>query len=347
MRRYHWFWTLFWIGTSYAQWQEGVGTHFQALGSPYGGCGVPDEVLAQQGASAYVALNAFHAPGDYRPAGSFGKRPLQGTDTLWRGLYEDGKNCGRWIEVELGDDCQAPNGGAQGETVCDNETGWVADERNGALLYAIVADECTDDNVWCRDVAGHLDLHTPALNSFQLPSGEPIAPYAFLVDGQWITTEWNNRKLRWRFIESPSKGVDVQIYFTQGSQDYWKRILITQLPNGIHGVEQKVGEEWIAATMGAAMGQMWILPRRPDLPEPHWIRIRDAMDSLVFGGRIYAISRPESCGETCEKAAHLADVEAIGGIDPTQVGITHFRKGRTMDTMRWPWTDLLGRHVKE
>jgi len=97
MRRYHWFWTLFWISTSYAQWQEGVGTHFQALGSPYGGCGVPDDVLAKQGASAYVALNAFHALGDYRPAGSFGKRPLR-IDTLWRGLYEDGKNCGRRVD---------------------------------------------------------------------------------------------------------------------------------------------------------------------------------------------------------------------------------------------------------
>ncbi len=47
-------------------------------------------------------------------------------------------------------------------------------------------------------------------------------------------------------------------------------------------MEKIVGEEWIAATMGAAMGQMWILPRRPDLPEPHWIRIRDAMDSRLW-----------------------------------------------------------------
>lgn len=346
MRYHSIYWAFFITSSSFAQWQEGVGTHFQALGQPYGGCGVPDAILTQEGASAYVALNAFHSPGDYRSAGSFGKRPLQGQDTVWRGAYEDGRNCGRWIEIELGDDCLVPNGGAKGETVCGNETGWVSDDRNGAVLYAVVADECTDDNVWCRDVAGHLDIHTPALNEFRMPNGDGIAPYAFLQDGQWVTSDWNNRKLRWRFVEAPQKGQDVQIFYTEGSQDYWQRILITRLPNGIHGVEQKVGDEWIPATMGAAMGQMWILPR-PDLPEPHWIRIRDVQDSLIFGGRLYAIRRPAECGETCSDAAHPALVEAMGGIDPRQVRISKARNQRIDSVERWRWVDLLGRIRRE
>jgi hypothetical protein len=301
---------------------EGVATHFQAIGYPYGACGVPEAILAEENSLDYVALNVFDSPGDYRAPGAFGNRPLMGADTVWLGTYDNGRNCGRWIEVELGDDCTVANGGEAGSPICGGGTGWVADGRNGAILKAIVTDQCSDNNAWCRDNPGHLDIHTPALNHFRFPSGDSIAPYAFFQGGAWITTNYNNRKVKWHFTSAPAGIGDIHIHYTQGSKPGWRRILVTNLPNGIHGVDQWVGLDvngkdlWQKSQMEGDMGQMFILPRA-DLPDPQKIRVWDVNDSLLYGGRTYSISLPASCATECAGASIPVDYQASGGQDPT------------------------------
>lgn len=293
-------------------WQEGVGTHFQAIGSPYGACGVPESVLAEEDALDYVALNVFDAPGNYQPPGDFGKRPLEGTNAQWLGAYDNGRNCGRWLEVELGDDCKVANGGEAGSPICGGGTGWQADALNGAKLFAIVTDQCTDNNAWCRDNASHLDLHTPALNHFKLPSGAYIPPYATESNGSWYTSSYNNRKVKWKFVKAPHLNGDLHIFFSIDSKPQWRRIMITNLPNGIHGVEQWDGAQWAKASMEGDMGQLFILPR-PELPEPHKIRIIDAEDKLVYDGRTYSCTIPAQCTNGCPSAAVPAECIAEGG----------------------------------
>ena len=297
-------------------WTEGVGTHFQAIGAPYGACGVPETVLQTEDALDYVALNVFDAPGNYSPPGDFGPRPLAGADTADMGAYANGHNCGRWIEITLGDDCSVANGGEAGKPVCGGGSGWKSDSLNGATLKAIVTDQCSDNNAWCRDVPGHLDIHTPSLNHFRMPGGALIPPYATLTGNAWVTTGYNNRKVRWRFSTPPTQQGDIHIHYTQGSGPWWRRILITNLPNGIHGVEQYLGNgQWAPARMDADMGQQWILPH-PELPEPMRIRVRDADDSLIFGGRTYVFSLPASCDSQCTEPAVQVTYAAEGGRDP-------------------------------
>src|SRR5690349_24619090 len=68
----------------------GNATYFDALGSPYGGCGLPQAQLDTQN---FVALNVYNTPGDY----GFYPRPLAGADLAKMGLWNNGLNCGRWI----------------------------------------------------------------------------------------------------------------------------------------------------------------------------------------------------------------------------------------------------------
>jgi hypothetical protein len=293
-------------------WQEGAATHFQAIGSPYGACGVPESVLAKENALDYIALNVFDAPGDYRSPGDFGSRPLTGDALSYLGAYANGANCGRWVEIELGDDCTVANGGEAGNPICGDGVGWKADSLNGAKLFAIVTDQCSDNNAWCRDNPGHIDLHTPALNHFKLPGGELIPPYAIESNGFWTASNYNNRKVKWRFISAPNISGDIHIYFAKEAKPGWRSMYFTNLPNGIHGVEQWDGTQWVAAQMSGDMGQMFVLPR-PDLPEPHKIRILDANDQLVYAGREYSCSLPAECVNGCPNADTPATCTAAGG----------------------------------
>ena len=182
---------------------QGVATNFQAIGSPYGACGVPESVLASEAGDFnvrkvseldYVALNVFNAPNNYQSAGDFGTRPLTGADTVWLGAYDNGRNCGRWVEITLGDECNGQNGGAIGTGICTGGTGWYADSLNGSKLMALVTDQCSDNNEWCRDIPGHLDIHTQSLNHFRLANDFLIPPLATVdASGSWTAKHWNNR----------------------------------------------------------------------------------------------------------------------------------------------------------
>ena len=143
------------FGSQQDQSFDGVATHFDSLGIPYGGCGVPENILET---TNYVALNVQDTPNDYS---TFLQRPI--ADSSKVGAWDNGRNCGRWVHVTMGDFCQGSmNSGQKGSGLCQGGN-WVADEFDGAGLDMLVTDSCQDDNVWC----------SPPL---RLKSSSPVSP---------------------------------------------------------------------------------------------------------------------------------------------------------------------------
>lgn len=276
---------------------SGVSTHFEALGTPYGGCGVPPDLVETD---YYVALNVYDSPG----IGTMWPRPLKGQDTLYKGEFNNGRNCGRWVKVAIMEDCiGGTNDGALGQTFCRGSNAkWINDKYSYAYLNMIVTDACGDNNGWCRDSKYHLDLHTPSLNKFE-KAGVAVA--------DMYPTHFNNRKISWEYIKAPQYNGDVDIYFMQNAQYYWSSILINHLENGIHAVEQKVGDKWVRLTMNSDMGQAYILETAEP---PYRIRIVDAEDRYVKGGREYLFSFPQTCGAKCSAPATKVDYQVFDPI---------------------------------
>lgn len=260
---------------------EAVSTHFYGLGSPYGGCGVPQDTLETE---HFVALNVFNSPNIYDQW----PRPITGDDLQYMGEFQNGMNCGRWVRVTMGENCSGINDGARDEPFCRNGSGWFDDQYSGATLDFIVADSCGDDNAWCRDSQYHLDFSMHSLSQFTL-DGAPV--------GEMLPDNFNNRKIRWQYIEAPDYSDDISIFFMKGAQEYWPTILITNLRNGIHSVEQLVDNEWITVERNHDMGQSFILEMI--FEGSYIIRVRDVNDELINDGRQYVFDLPESCGEIC------------------------------------------------
>jgi hypothetical protein len=316
---------------------EGMATHFLGVGYPYGACGVPDEVAASEGAIDtltgqanpfdYVALNVYDTPGNY---GSM-THPLVGADTVKMGVYNNGLNCGRWIKLALGDTCDGANDGAAGKPFCRGGSGWHPNAYTGAGIYAVVFDQCTDGNAWCRDSKYHLDLHTPILGRLRKngallpplatpvldPSGKPKAdpnnPWAI----EYQVSGFTNPKVVWDFVPAPNYQGEPRFHFSQGSKLYYMRLMVTHLPNGLHGVEQLVGNQWKKATMEGDAGQLWILPD-PSTTKPQ-VRLIDAQDKLVMDGRTWTIEYPAACNGDCRTPATAPQsVKGEGGSLPVK-----------------------------
>lgn len=260
-----------------------VGTWFDGLGQPYGGCGVAQSILESED---FVALNVYHTPGSYS---AFPVRPLQGADTAVMGEFANGRNCGRWVEVTLDSICLGTNDGAPGLPFCRG-TGarWVADAYSGATLDLLVTDACGDGNAWCRDSRRHLDLSKVSLTRFR-KDGKVMADL--------LPNHWNNRALKWKYIEAPGYSGDIRIHYLKAAKLYWAPIVITRLPKGIHAVEQWVDGAWKSAGRISDMGQAFQLTTGG---KTYRIRLRDAEDQLVHGGREYVFSEPTAlCGTEC------------------------------------------------
>jgi len=260
----------------------GNATYFDALGSPYGGCGLPQAQLDTQN---FVALNVYNTPGDY----TFYPRPLAGADLAKMGIWNNGLNCGRFIQVTVGDYCTGVNDGAPNQAFCRNGS-WVSDQYNGATLTMQVADSCGDSNAWCRDDPYHLDLAKDSLNLFA-KSGTAV--------GDMYPNHWNNRHLSWQFVNAPGYTGDIRIGFIQGAQVYWPAIAVSHLANGIHGVEYLSGGTWQTAKMNSDMGQSYIIGGLTAASSQFQIRVRGVDDQLINGGRVYSFALPAACGSTC------------------------------------------------
>jgi len=291
------------IGISaYSQPYQGVATHFEALGTPYGGCGVPPELVETDN---YVALNVYASPG----VGTMWTRPLKGADTLHMGMFANGTNCGRWLKVTIGEDCiDGTNDGALGQQFCRGTNAkWLNDKYSGATLYMIVTDACGDNNGWCRDSKFHLDLHTPSLNRFE-QNGVPV--------NDMLPLHFNNRKINWEFVEAPNYSGDIDIYFLEKAQYYWPAIMINHLRNGISRVEQKINGKWVTINPNSDMGQAFILK---DFTQPYTIRAYDIYGNLINGGREYTMSLPATCNNGCTGASTKTTFVAKDSIYTQQI----------------------------
>ncbi len=274
----------------------GNSTYFDGLGSPYGGCGLPQANLDTQN---FIALNVYDTPNDY----NFYPRPVTGPNLGKRGMWNNGLNCGRWVRVSVGDFCTGTNDGAPGQAFCRNGS-WVADAYKGATLDMIVADSCGDSNAWCRDDPYHIDLSKNSLNLFSR-NGTPV--------GDMFPNHYNNRRMTWQFISAPGYSGDINIGFLSGAQVWWPAISVSHLANGIHGVEYLQNGAWVAAAMNSDMGQSYIIGGTAQGANQFQIRVRDAADQLINGGRIYNFTIPASCGSSCGPAFTQVTYTTSGG----------------------------------
>jgi Cellulose binding domain len=273
-------------------------THFDGLGQPYGGCGLPQAELETQD---FVALNVYNTPGNY----DFFPRPLPIGDPKI-GIWNNGHNCGRWVKVTIGDICTGTNDGAPSQPFCRNGS-FVPDAYNGATLNMLVADSCGDSNAWCRDDPYHLDLATPSLNRF-LRNGVPV--------NDMNPNHWNNRHLSWSFIPAPNYTGDIRIGFLQAAQRWWAAISVSHLPNGIHGVEYLQNGTWQTAQMNGDMGQSFIISGLVAGGTDFQIRVRDGQDALLNNARVYSFSLPASCASQCSPA-YTGVAYTTGATPPT------------------------------
>jgi len=334
---------------------EGMSTHFNGVGYPYGACGVPDEIAwkeagmdtasGQGNPFDYVALNVFDTPGNYASPGSMGKRPLTGSDTLKMGTYRNGRNCGRWIKITFGQECDGINDGAQNQPFCRNGTGWFTDDHTGGSIHAIVFDQCSDGNAWCRDSRYHLDLHSPILNRLR-KDGQLLSPLAQptgKVDpnnryaAEYQVTGFNNRKIEWEFVPAPAYRGEPRFWFSEASKPYYTRVIVTHLPNGIHKLQQWDGSNWKDALMEGDAGQMWILPNAGQ--NSFKLRIVDAQDALAMGGRTWSMDFPKACGDVCTAPATSADNLVGSGGAPIDTVAHHDTQGSSATNSVSPPTE--------
>ena len=261
----------------------GNATHFDGLGELAGGCGIPQHVLETQN---FVALNVQHTPGNYSDGYS---RPIAQQYAHHVGAFENGRNCGRWVQVTIGDYCLGNNNGQPGAGFCQGagESPWISDHLNGATLEMLVADSCQDGNGWCRDDAHHLDLSTSSLTQFR-KGGEVMSD---------LPQHWGNRKIQWQYIPAPGYSGDIKLALARDAQRLWLPIMVTHLENGIHGVEAWADGQWKQAQMVSDNGQVYQLPG--GLTPPYRIRVYDADDHLINQGRVYVFNFPAECGERC------------------------------------------------
>ena len=259
----------------------GNATWFSGLGGPYGGCGLPQANVDSQN---FLALNVQNSPGVYSDL----PRPIPAADASEIGMFDNGLNCGRWVQVTIGSNCTGVNDGAQNEPFCRNGS-WISDQYNGAALDMVVADSCDDPNAWCKDDPYHIDLHQASLNQFVL-NGQPV--------GNMYPGSWNNRQVTWQFIPAPNYTGDINIGALQGAQPYWPAIAISHLPNGIHGVQYYANGTWASATMDSDMGDDYIVAPTTGSGTAgsfYEIRVIDASGNLVNNGEVYNFSLPAGC----------------------------------------------------
>ncbi|MFJ4966466.1 hypothetical protein EES43_03045 [Streptomyces sp. ADI96-02] len=265
---------------------SGVGTHFDKTGDAGGGCGVPP---AQIESKDFVALNVYDTPGKFEA-----NLPRPAPDSI-RGVWDNGLNCGRWVEIKLDDFCSVANGGAAGQGICRGGT-WKPDQYNGATVKAVVTDSCGDPNEWCRSDRNHLDIARGSLGRFTL-GGSPVGDLETMG-------RWNNRKIQWSFIPAPDYKGDIKIGLAKDASQWYTPVIITNLPNGIHGLEYQENGVWKQARMTGDNGQRYEIQPTTSARTSFTLRVKDADGKLLNGGREYTFKTP-ACASGSSRCTDL------------------------------------------
>ena len=227
----------------------GFGTHFDAVGSPYGGCGVPGEWLVDDTGKAipFVALNTQYSS----VSSPMSLEPVPANEL---GMFNNGLNCGRWITMTLGKTCLGGSNTANEVCIINGTSGlanYVNDDisASGTVVYGYVSDKCSDDNAWCRPDKFHVDIATAA------------------VDVYVSANKWGNRLVTWQFMSGPPAGykLDEPLRFgwAAGSYlPYYMSLIMYNTKNGISRVDASAGagQPPVPARPNDILGQQWILP---------------------------------------------------------------------------------------
>jgi hypothetical protein len=129
-------------------------TFFEGCYAEGCGCGIPPELLKDMDGKPipYVALNVQNT--GIRDEKLM--RPLTQDSQL--GLYNNGRNCGRWVQITFQANCAGQGNDAFSDppTVCGKNPfesnpleNYQVDQHCGTVVYAVVADSCQDSNYWC------------------------------------------------------------------------------------------------------------------------------------------------------------------------------------------------------
>ena len=202
-------------------------------------------------------------------------------------MFDNGLNCGRYVQVTVGDYCTGTNDGAQNEPFCRNGS-WISRpvQRRHARLRG-------------RRQLRRLQRLVPGRPLPRRPG--PGLAQQFVLNGPPVgdmyPTHWNNRQVSWKFVPAPELHRRHQHRSIQGAQAYWSAIAISHLPNGIHGVDYYSAGGWQSAPDEQRHGRR--LHHRADhrvagghpVPDPG----RRRLGQLGQQRRVYSFSLPACC----------------------------------------------------
>lgn len=222
------------------------------------GCGVTSTLMQYMYGNSgtidlsknYIALNVFSQVMGYDPQAPFWGNPegqvkgyltqgsvptniaypytpyhrvLPSLYPAYLGLYNNGLNCGRFMEANFDkqfcEDRTSPSGISK---FCPNVPSL---SYTGQKLQGYIFDSCEDNNGWCRDDEAHIDVNTSALS--------PAANYY----------------LQWKFIKNPYYAdpkaptwlKDIWLgWFGQASK-YWSYVTVLNAENGTANVKYNIG----------------------------------------------------------------------------------------------------------
>lgn len=223
------------------------------------GCGVTSNLVAYMYANTgtvdlsknYIALNVFSGLSGFDPKAPFfgnAEGALKGYLTqmggannvaypstpyhriipsfypAYLGLYNNGLNCGRWMEVNFDTqsclDRTTPTGVSK---FCPAVPGL---SYAGQKMQGYVFDSCEDNNGWCRDDEAHIDVNGSAF------------------------TQPANYYLQWKFIKNPYYNdpkapaalKDIWLAWFSNASKYWSYVAILNAENGVGRMIYNIGD---------------------------------------------------------------------------------------------------------
>lgn len=140
------------------------------------------------------------------------------------GSYNNGLNCGRWIEADF--DVQACNDRTTDTGISKSCPDMPNLSYAGQSIKGYVFDSCEDNNGWCRDDAAHIDVNQSA---FTNPA---------------------NYYLQWKFIrnpyysdpKAPASLKDIWLAWFGQASKYWSYVAILNTENGLSKVQYNIGD---------------------------------------------------------------------------------------------------------